>query len=98
LIDTHENAHPLIVTMPALADIPIEQVGVTGLRYPITMLDRATHSQRPLATLSLSSGLPHDAKGIYMSRTRAAGLARQATRSGRRATPPKTLQPAPATA
>ncbi len=48
--------------------IEIEQVGVSDLRYPITVLDRAQEKQNTVATLSLSVGLPHDAKGTHMSR------------------------------
>lgn len=49
-------------------DIAIEQVGVADLRYPITVLDRAAASQRTIADLTLSVGLPHDTKGTHMSR------------------------------
>jgi GTP cyclohydrolase I len=38
-------------------DIAIEQVGVTDLRYPITVLDRAVASQRTIADLTLSVGI-----------------------------------------
>lgn len=48
--------------------IAIEQVGVTDLRYPITVLDRGALSQRTIANLTLSVGLPHDTKGTHMSR------------------------------
>ena len=49
-------------------DITIEQVGVSGLRYPITVIDQADEIQWTNATLNLSAGLPHDAKGTHMSR------------------------------
>jgi GTP cyclohydrolase IB len=49
-------------------DIAIEQVGVTDLRDPITVLDRAAASQRTIANLTLSVGLPHHTKGTHMSR------------------------------
>lgn len=48
--------------------VPIEQVGVSDLRYPITVLDRAAESQRTVATITLSVGLPQDTKGTHMSR------------------------------
>jgi len=48
--------------------VPIEQVGVSDLRYPITVLDRASESQRTVATITLSVGLPQDTKGTHMSR------------------------------
>jgi len=49
-------------------EIAIEQVGVSELHYPITVLDRAAESQRTVATIALSVGLPHDSKGTHMSR------------------------------
>jgi GTP cyclohydrolase I len=48
--------------------IEIEQVGVSELRYPITVLDRAEEKQNTIANLTLSVGLTHDAKGTHMSR------------------------------
>jgi GTP cyclohydrolase FolE2 len=48
--------------------VPIEQVGVSDLRYPIIVLDRAAESQRTVATMTLSVGLPQDTKGTHMSR------------------------------
>lgn len=49
-------------------EIPIEKVGVSGLRHPITVMDRAAEIQRTIATLGLSVGLPQDTKGTHMSR------------------------------
>ena len=49
-------------------DVPIEQVGVSDLRYPIVVLDRAQEKQNTIANLTLSVGLPHDEKGTHMSR------------------------------
>jgi GTP cyclohydrolase I len=48
--------------------VPIERVGVSGLRYPITVLDKRSEVQNTVATLNLSVGLPHEAKGTHMSR------------------------------
>jgi len=48
--------------------IPIDQVGVCDLRYPITVLDRNHEKQQTIARLSLSVGLPHHFKGTHMSR------------------------------
>ncbi|MCU0834301.1 MAG: GTP cyclohydrolase FolE2 [Chromatiaceae bacterium] len=48
--------------------VPIEQVGVSDLRYPISVLDRAAESQRTIASITLSVGLPQDTKGTHMSR------------------------------
>lgn len=49
-------------------EIPIDLVGVNGLRYPITVRDRAHRSQKTVAALSLSVSLPHHFKGTHMSR------------------------------
>lgn len=48
--------------------IPIDIVGVSDLRYPIVVLDRAKEKQTTVATLSLAVSLPHDQKGTHMSR------------------------------
>jgi GTP cyclohydrolase I len=57
-----------VQSQPDDREIAIEQVGVSELRYPITVLDRAAESQRTVATIALSVGVPHDAKGTHMSR------------------------------
>jgi len=49
-------------------EVAIEQVGVSDLQYPITVLDRAQEKQNTIATVNISVGLPHDAKGTHMSR------------------------------
>lgn len=49
-------------------NIAIDNVGVSDLRYPITVLDRDHEVQHTVATLSLSVGLPHHFKGTHMSR------------------------------
>ncbi len=49
-------------------NIPIDQVGVSDLRYPIVVLDRAQGRQRTVAHLSMSVGLPQHFKGTHMSR------------------------------
>lgn len=49
-------------------NIAIDQVGVTDLRYPIVVLDRANAKQHTIANLSMSVSLPHHFKGTHMSR------------------------------
>lgn len=49
-------------------NVAIEQVGVSGLRYPITVLDKRQEHQNTVATLNLSVGLPQESKGTHMSR------------------------------
>lgn len=48
--------------------IPINQVGVRNLRYPIVILDRANGKQQTVARFTMSVDLPHHFKGTHMSR------------------------------
>jgi GTP cyclohydrolase I len=48
--------------------MPIEQVGIRGLRYPITVRDRSAERQHTVASVSLGVNLPHHYRGTHMSR------------------------------
>ena len=48
--------------------IPIQKVGVKGLRYPVTLRDKSEGLQHTTATVNLFADLPHDFKGTHMSR------------------------------
>lgn len=48
--------------------VPIDEVGVSGLRYPIVVLDRLRGQQHTVARISMSVNLPHQFKGTHMSR------------------------------
>jgi len=48
--------------------IPLNQVGISGLRYPIVYLDKVQRRHEAAATISMSVNLPHDQRGIHMSR------------------------------
>lgn len=48
--------------------IPIDKVGVKGLRYPITVKDREKGHQHTVGLFDLFVNLPHDFKGTHMSR------------------------------
>lgn len=48
--------------------IPINKVGVKGLEYPITVLDKANGIQHTTAHVDLFVDLPHEFKGTHMSR------------------------------
>lgn len=48
--------------------IHIDQVGVSELKYPITVLDRDNKEQHTVGTFALSVDLPHHFKGTHMSR------------------------------
>src|SRR5260370_30659507 len=53
---------------PDCRRLPIDRVGISDLRYPITVLDREHQKQQTVARLSISVSLPHDFKGTHMSR------------------------------
>ena len=48
--------------------IRLDQVGVTGLHYPIVLLDREHEKQETIASITMSVSLPHHFKGTHMSR------------------------------
>ncbi len=48
--------------------IPIQKVGIKGLRYPVTLRDKARGQQHTTATVDLFVDLPHEFKGTHMSR------------------------------
>jgi GTP cyclohydrolase I len=48
--------------------VPIQKVGVKGLRIPISVMDRENVSQHTVATVSMTVDLPHRFKGTHMSR------------------------------
>lgn len=49
-------------------DIPLQKVGVKGLRYPVQVLDKQKKRQTTTATADLFVNLPHHFKGTHMSR------------------------------
>lgn len=48
--------------------IPIDRVGVRGLRHPLQVEDRSGHRQATVAELTMTVSLAHDTKGAHMSR------------------------------
>lgn len=46
----------------------IDKVGVSDLRYPVTVMDRRNETQHTIASLTLAVSLPHHFKGTHMSR------------------------------
>jgi GTP cyclohydrolase IB len=57
-----------VQSRPDGRQIPIDQVGVSDLRYPIAVLDRELGKQQTVARLTMSVSLPHNFKGTHMSR------------------------------
>ncbi|MEO0071658.1 MAG: GTP cyclohydrolase FolE2 [candidate division WOR-3 bacterium] len=48
--------------------LPIDKVGVKGLRYPIVLLDKVHQEQHTIATISMFVDLPKEQRGTYMGR------------------------------
>jgi GTP cyclohydrolase I len=53
---------------PDTRDIPLTKVGVKGLEYPVTVLDRVNKIQHTTAKADLFADLPRHFKGTHMSR------------------------------
>ncbi len=53
---------------PAERQIPIDRVGVKGLRFPVEVKDKTGHEQSTVATVTLAVDLPAHFKGTHMSR------------------------------
>ena len=49
-------------------NLPIDRVGIRGIRYPITVLDRNNREQPTVATIDMAVGLPKEFRGTHMSR------------------------------
>ena len=65
-----DKARP-IEDVQARADtrrIPIDKVGIKGIRHPVRVRDRSGGEQHTIATLDMFVTLPHDFKGTHMSR------------------------------
>ncbi|GHS91278.1 GTP cyclohydrolase FolE2 [Synergistales bacterium] len=53
---------------PDNRNIAIDRVGVRGVSYPVTVMDRVNGSQNTVADVSMSVQLPHEYRGTHMSR------------------------------
>ena len=49
-------------------NVPIDRVGISGISWPIQVLDRESGFQDTVAEVSLSVALPKDYRGTHMSR------------------------------
>ena len=66
-----ETVGPPLVDVQSRQDergLAIDRVGVSDLRFPIMVMDRATGMQATVAQVALSVSLPHHFKGTHMSR------------------------------
>ncbi len=59
---------PDVQSSPDDRNIPIDKVGVKGLRYPICVKDKQKGLQHTVGLFDLFVSLPHDFKGTHMSR------------------------------
>ncbi len=57
-----------IQNQPDFRNIPINKVGIKGLKYPVKVLDKTTGLQSTIAQISMYVDLPHHCKGTHMSR------------------------------
>lgn len=48
--------------------LPIDRVGIKGLRFPLCIKDRDTQPQHTVGTVAMAVDLPHHFKGTHMSR------------------------------
>ncbi|HTS23354.1 MAG TPA: GTP cyclohydrolase FolE2 [Casimicrobiaceae bacterium] len=55
-------------SLPDARELPIERVGVKGLRYPLALRAADGGVQHTIAELGMYVGLAHDVKGTHMSR------------------------------
>jgi GTP cyclohydrolase IB len=54
--------------LPDHREVRIDRVGVTEVRFPIVVRDKAHSSQHTIARVALTVDLPHHFKGTHMSR------------------------------
>ena len=57
-----------IQNQPDYRNIPIDKVGIKGLRYPVTVRDKTKGAQSTVAEINMYVDLPHQCKGTHMSR------------------------------
>ncbi len=53
---------------PDTRNIPINKVGIKGIRHPFSFVDKNGHQQSTVGTFQMSVNLPHHQKGTHMSR------------------------------
>ncbi len=57
-----------IQSQPDKRNMPIDRVGVKGVKTPIIVLDKAHKQQHTVATVAMYVSLPHHFRGTHMSR------------------------------
>ena len=51
-----------------LRNIPLKKVGIKNLKWPVTVMNKYDEVQHTVAEMELSVDLPHDVRGVHMSR------------------------------
>ena len=51
-----------------IRQIPIDKVGIKGIKHPVRVLDRSGGEQHTIAEFNMYVNLPHNFKGTHMSR------------------------------
>jgi GTP cyclohydrolase I len=57
-----------VQSLPDHRQVPIDEVGISGLRYPILLTDGVTEPQRTIASVSMNVDLAEEVRGTHMSR------------------------------
>ena len=66
--ETVSSTIPDIMVSKDTRHIPIDSVGIKGIRHPVVVSDRAGREQHTVAMFNMYVGLPHNFKGTHMSR------------------------------
>lgn len=67
MADTHPEL-PDIQKSPDTRNIPIDKVGVRGVKFPIVVMDHCHGQQHTIGDFTLTVDLPSEFKGTHMSR------------------------------
>lgn len=69
-VDPRLNSEPIPDVQGAmdLRCLPIDRVGIKGIRHPVCVLDKSGGVQHTVARFNMYVGLPHNFKGTHMSR------------------------------
>lgn len=66
--ETVDKSIPDIMVSTDTRHIPIDSVGIKGIRHPVLVSDRSGREQHTVAMFNMYVGLPHNFKGTHMSR------------------------------
>ncbi len=67
-VDSKQSPIADVQGSPDNRQIPIDKVGIKGIRHPVRVLDRSAGEQHTIAMFNMYVDLPKDFKGTHMSR------------------------------